>query len=127
MINGCEIKRVNVIQFLGVMIDEKLNWNMQIATIKSKLAKCLAVLHNAKISLTYNAMLMLYNSIFLPYLRHCAEVWANTYKSRLNTLYITRKNTVRLLLNVSKHHHTSDLLKKKKSLKFYDLVEDKHV
>ena len=32
---------------------------------------------------------------------------------------------MRLIHNVSKYHHTSDLFKKMKSLKFYDLVEYK--
>ena len=116
-INGYEIERVNVTKFLGVMIDEKLDWKIQIATVKNKLTKCLAVLYKARISLNYDAMSMLYNSIFLPYLSYCAEVWANTYKSKLNTLYITQKKAVRLIHNVSKYHHTSDLFKKNEKFK----------
>ena len=37
MINGYEIERANVSKFLGVMTDEKLDWKIQIATVKNKL------------------------------------------------------------------------------------------
>ena len=38
-INGVNIDRVRVAKFLGVLIDEKLNWKDHIASVKSKLSK----------------------------------------------------------------------------------------
>ena len=37
-INGVNIDRVRVAKFLGVLIDEKLNWKDHIASVKSKLS-----------------------------------------------------------------------------------------
>ena len=36
-INGISINRVRVAKFIGVLIDEKLNWKDHIAHVKSKL------------------------------------------------------------------------------------------
>ena len=70
-------------------------------------------------------MLLLYNSLFLPYISYCAEVWANTYRSKLNVLTKLQKRVIRLIANVSKLSHTNELFAKFKLLKFVDLVEYK--
>ena len=44
-INGVNIDRVWVAKFLGVLIDEKLNWKDHIASVKSKLSKSTAILY----------------------------------------------------------------------------------
>ena len=44
-------------------------------------------------------MLLLYNSLFLPYISYCGEVWANTYKSKLNALIVLQKRVIRLINN----------------------------
>ena len=44
----CLINRVQVTKFLGVMIDEALNWKSHILYIKSKLSKNIAILYKTK-------------------------------------------------------------------------------
>ena len=33
-----------------------------------------------------NIMLLLYNSLFLPFLSYCVEIWANTYNTKLKAI-----------------------------------------
>ena len=80
-INGNVIEKVYKAKFLGVIIDDKLIWNDQINQVKSKLSKTISVLYKAKYLLHSDTLFMLYNSLFLPYLSYCTEVWANSYKS----------------------------------------------
>ena len=47
-INNYEIKRSTSIKFLGVMVDEHLNWKDHINVIENKLSKNLGLLHKAK-------------------------------------------------------------------------------
>ena len=124
-IHGTEIERVQVTKFLGVLIDEKLNWSEQIFKVKSKLLKCVGVLYKARIYLDNNAMLMLYNAIILPYLSYCVEVWGNTYKTKLNSIRSIQKRAIRLVCNVTKYEHTSPLFKTVKALKLLELIEYK--
>ena len=42
--NGISINRVRAAEFLGVLIDEKLNWKDHIANVKSKLCKSTSIL-----------------------------------------------------------------------------------
>ena len=47
----CLINRVQVTKFLGLMIDEALNWKSHILYIKSKLCKNIAILYKTKVIL----------------------------------------------------------------------------
>jgi len=47
-IDNHNLEKVEVIQFLGVYIDSKLNWNEHIAHIKRKIAISLSVLYRVK-------------------------------------------------------------------------------
>ena len=46
-INNRQITRVYVTEFLGVYIDESLNWKYQINTVRLKLSKVAAVIYKA--------------------------------------------------------------------------------
>ena len=111
--------------FLGVMFDDILKWNDQIDQVRCKLSKTISVLRKANCLLQGQALFMLYNSLFLPYLSYCAEVWANTYKSRLNPIVVIQKRAIRIILEACRLTHTNDLFKKLYTLKFLDLVQYK--
>ena len=124
-IQGNVIEKVHKTKFLGVITDDKLQWSEQICYVKSKLVKCISVMYKAKSVFNSEALLMLYNTLLQPYLNYCAEVWANTYKSRLKNIVVIQKRAIRLICNVCSRTHTSDLFKKLNILKFTDLVEYK--
>ena len=40
---------------------------------------------------------MLYNTLILPYLSYCSEVWAITYITNLNPLFVKHKKLIRII------------------------------
>ena len=89
--NNTAIARVSSTKFLGALIDERLNWKEQIKSVRAKLSKSMFMLNRVKFTLQYDAMIMLYNSIVLPHLTYCCELWGNTYKSNLQDIVILQK------------------------------------
>ena len=83
MINNTAVNRVHSTKFLGVIIDEKLTWKGHVDLVKSKVAKNVFLLNRVKYILKYDSMLSLYNTLILPYLTYCCEIWGNTYETRL--------------------------------------------
>ena len=77
-IKNSNIKRVYVIKFLGILIDDRLNWKEHISLICSKLSRCIAIIYKAKHLLDKHSLVMLYDSLFVPYLSYCSEIWGNT-------------------------------------------------
>ena len=65
-INGISIDRVYNTTFLGVTIDDKLNWKEHIKMIQSKLSKTTAIIYKASHVLTERALYILYCSLALP-------------------------------------------------------------
>ena len=90
-INGFKIEEVTYTKFLGVLIDNKLNWQMQIQNVQRKVSKSVSILYRVKYLLDTNALLMIYNSLILPYLNYCVEVWGNTYPTNLNCIRVLQK------------------------------------
>ena len=45
--DNTEIERVTVTKFLGVLVDENLNWKQHIIHVRNKLSKCSAIIYKA--------------------------------------------------------------------------------
>ena len=96
-INDTNIEMVYVNTFSGVLIDHKLKWKKHVKMITSKLSKTIAIMNRTKYILDKNARLILYYSLFLPYMSYCCEVWGNTYKTNIECMYLLQKKVVRIV------------------------------
>ena len=66
---------------------------------------------------------MLYNSLFVPYLTYCSEIWGNTYKTNINCVYLLQKKVLRIVCNVDYRYHSNVLFKELRILKLFDSIE----
>ena len=122
-IKNSNIKRVYVTKFLGILIDDRLNWKEHISLICSKLSKCIAIIYKAKQLLDKESLVMLYDSLFVPYLTYCSEIWGNTYKTNINCVYLLQKKVLRSVCNVDYRYHSNVLFKELRILKLFDSIE----
>ena len=117
------ISRVHTTKFLGVIIDEKLNWKEHINYIKTKLSKSISIMYKAREMLNKNSVRTLYCTLFLPFIDYCAEVWGNTYNTNLRPLIILQKRAIRIIEKVNRRSHTSTLFYSLKIMKLEDMIE----
>ena len=61
------ISHVTSTKFLGVIIDDKLKWNLHIIYMKNKIAKSNDILYTIRNFLDRKTLTHLYNSFVLPY------------------------------------------------------------
>ena len=85
------LTRVCSTKFLGIQIDEGLNWKEHIKLLTSKLIKVSGIIFRTKRVLKYDSLYTLYCSLFLPYINYCSEIWGNTYKTKLNSIILIQK------------------------------------
>ena len=71
------LKQTSQCKYLGLIIDNKLNWAAHIAHVKSKISKCVGILMQPRPCLTRKCLLDLYYSFAYPYLIYCLELWGN--------------------------------------------------
>ena len=87
-------------RFLGVYIDEKLQWNEHIHQISAKVSKNIGILKKISHLLSTSVLLQLYNrpTLVLPYLNYCNMIWTAASESLLNKLqYWSYKKAVRIV------------------------------
>ena len=121
-IDGLIISRLQNVKFLGIMINEFLNWNIHITDICKRLAKNIGLLFKLKYLLPKNVLFMIYNSLVLPYLNYCNNIWGNTYKSHLSKMYILQKKAVRIITKSHVQSPSAPLFKELQILSIYDLI-----
>ena len=119
------INRVHVTKFLGIYIDDKLNWKYHINTVRSKLSRVAAIIYRASCLINQDGIYMLYCSLFLPYINYCSEIWGNTYCTNVECITVLQKRVVRLVCGARRLDHTNPLFKQLGILKFVDLVKFK--
>ena len=101
-----EIEKSTCYQILGVYIDYRLDWKRHIDHIINKVSKGISIIYRASQKLNETALLMLYNTLILPYLSYCSEVWGRTYITNLNPLFDKQKKFIRIIGRLSRHDHT---------------------
>ena len=121
-LNGVELESVPYTKFLGVYIDYELNWGTHIQTVCRKISKVIGVMFKIKDKVDRAIMVMLYNTLILPYLSYCCEIWGNTYASRLHNLNLLQKRVIRVIDKADYLEHTSSLFRKYKMLKLIDII-----
>ena len=120
-IDGHSIDRVKHTKFLGVFIDEKLNWKKHISYISGKIARGLGIIVKARKSLPFNALRTLYFSFIYPYFIYCNHVWGGAYETNLKPLVILQKRCVRIITMSEYYEHTDPLFAKLGLLKLHDI------
>ena len=122
-INKIKIEQVTVTKFLGVYVDQKLNWKNHIDHISKKISSNLGVINKIKYKLNSKSLVELYNAMILPHLTYCLIVWGGASNSILNSVTILQKKALRLITKSTYNAHTDPLFFNLQKLKLADLFK----
>ena len=115
-ISNQEIERVEHTKFLGVTIDDKLNWWYHIKNIKNKIAKGIGVIYKARRLLNKKTLITLYYSFIYPYIHYGIIAWGNTFETYLDPIVKMQKRAVRTITSAARDSHTEPIFKDLKLL-----------
>ena len=96
------LEQVDNTRFLGVYTDQHLMWKTHVNFIAAKISKSVGLLYKAKYYLPSKSLLTLYYAVIYPYLTYCNLIWASTYVTNLQQIYLLQKRAVR---EISKADH----------------------
>lgn len=120
---GCELKRVSYTKFLGIIIDENLNWKNHIQSLCLKLSKICGVMYKIRYNLTVDALKNLYYSLCYPHFIYCLSIWGCTWPSVAKEIIVMQKKILRTITYKGKHDSTQLLFNELKLLKFDYLLQ----
>ena len=104
-INEQVISEVRKIKFLGVMLDNKVNWKDHINDIPGKVSRGIGMILKARRHLTKKALMTLYYSFIYPYLTYCNHIWGSTYQTNLMKLQKLQNRIIRIICNTNRRDH----------------------
>ena len=120
-LNNVRIKRETSTKFLGIIIDENLNWKEHVNYIALKISKSIGVFNSLKHILPLNILTNLYNCLILSHLMYSNIVWGNCSSHSLQKLFLLQKRAIRAITKSNYLAHTQPLFKKLKILNIYDI------
>ena len=119
LINDTEIERVSDFDFLGLSINESLNWKSHTDKIANKISRSIGILNRMKNILPLQPKIIIYNSLILSYLNFGILSWG--YKCE--RIIKLQKKSVRILSCSKYNAHTEPLFKQLKLLKIQDILK----
>ena len=111
----------NSIRYLGVTIDENLNWKDHIHDIATRLNRANALLFKIKTFVNFNTLKSIYFAIFDSHINYTNLIWGQNVHSafRIATL---QKKAIRIINNQPRNSHSSLLFKKSNILRSEDKI-----
>ena len=104
--NNETVEQVQEFKYLGLIIDNKLNWSSHIKLLATKLSRTLGLLYKVRHFLDKKSLLLILNSMFLSHLQYGIICWGRCNQTAMKTIS-TLLNKVLRCINFSNFHDSS--------------------
>ena len=88
------------IKYLGLILDNKLDWKGQIAELTKKLSRAIGLIHKMKGLCPISVLRSLYHSLFNSHLSYGLVVWGNASRWNLEKIRSLQKRVLRLIAHM---------------------------
>jgi hypothetical protein len=122
--NTCDcldIQQVKEIKYLGLLVDEKINWKPHINYLKSKLITYLRVFYMLSFVCNRQLLRTVYYALVNSKMEYGLIVWGGAYATNLNPLITIQKTFVKIIMHKKKTDHSAPLFKTLKILPLRNL------
>ena len=100
------LTKAKYVKFLGLLLDENLSWKFHLSELSKKVARTCGIVFKIRCLLSTSTLILLYNTLFLPFLQYGSIVWGQTFASYLEPLVLIQKKVVRAIA----HQHPFPIL-----------------
>ena len=97
-IDSNNIEQVNKTKFLGIAIEEHLNWATHISHLCNIIARNVGILQKLRYFILAYVLQILDHSLILSHLQYRTLLWANSYYSHLHKLRLLQKKAIRIIV-----------------------------
>ena len=104
-VRGIRIKNIvkrDFIKYLGIYIDNNLNWEYQIKHVNSKIAKNTGIISKLRYYIDLKMLKHLYYTLIYPYINYGLMSWGNTYATKLNKVRTCQNKCIKNMFFASK-------------------------
>ena len=109
------------VKYLGLKIDENLDWKVQTHDIATKLNRANVLLYKIRNYVSFNTLKAIYFAIFDSHINYANLIWGQNPNSKLRVTTLQKK-ALRIINNQPKNSHSGPLFKQNNILKFEDKI-----
>ena len=118
-IDNTQIEKAHEFNFLGLTLNEHMNWKSHINNLSNKISRSIGILNKLKHFIPLKTKVLIYNSLILSYLNYAILAWGYQCE-RITKL---QKKAIQII-NLSKYNaHTEPLFKELTLLKVTDILK----
>ena len=96
-INNNKIEQVSTFEYLGITIDENLNWGEHIKTVESKLSQACGAIARLRHHVDLRCLRAMYFGHAYSHLQYSILAWSSIPKTRLKRLNVLHNRLIRLM------------------------------
>lgn len=112
----------NNVKYLGILVDNKLNWSYQISSLSKRLSRAIGILSKLRYNMPKNALRMVYHSIFNSLLLYGCQIWGINSKINNTKIQNLQDRAIRKITFSKSNCDIDQLYKDLKLLKFKDML-----
>ena len=95
-----KLKKVDKVKFLGIIIDDQLNWEPHVQHLTEKLNASIVIIKRIIKFIPKSEYKQIYEGLFKSHLSYCISCWGGIPKSKLEVLFRIQKRCIRLLFGL---------------------------
>ena len=122
-IDNTQLNDVSCAGYLGVLMDSTLSWKFHINKVIKTITPKIGILSRIRHYVPRSTLILLYNTLILPHLTYCIEIWGNTYTSYLEPILKLQKRIARLITFSDFSAHSKPLFHQLKILDIHNLCK----
>ena len=124
-INHNLVEETDNVKYLGVHLDYKLSWKIDIDMLTRKLSKVFGVIYKLRHYVLFSPLKLVYYAMFPSHIQYSLINWGRAYKSHYHNLVILQNKILRASLFLPMHHSTNLLYTKFCVQKLDDMIKMK--
>ena len=127
--NGSKLEWVTNIRYLGIQLDNKLNFTLQSMEVCRRVSQLHGVIYSLATLVPQKTLLTIYNSLVYPILIQNILIWGGITENNLKPIKIKVNNILRIILNIKSDENniplmsTNEMYKRLNLLKFDDIYK----
>ena len=110
-INNQNVEQVTSFKYLGIILDESLNFVEHIDHVYKKSCNKLGAIRKCRKYLNKNLSLLMYKSLVAPLIDYCDIVYMQANQENLQKLQVVQNIACRIILEAGPRDHIDDMHK----------------
>lgn len=102
LLNDQIIEQVDLLKYLGVWIDSRLNFNEHVTRCCSKLNSAIFVLRTLANYCSISVLINVYYAIVFSHIKYCISIWSNSNVDQINKVFMAQKRAIRAIFQLKK-------------------------